>query len=233
MRDTWVDDHTGNETVARPDFKAELRSQLAKEFETPARRSTPAARSTWRAIGWASVAAAAAVVGVVVLNGDDEGRTVVPGATTQVTTDVTTGVPSDLRDRLVGVLWLVTTIDGEEVAVDSPPSFTLQNTGGLVGFDGCNHYGFDGAASDGWTLDGDTIRLSLQLVQTAMACPGSGRSAVVVDGTRVELAPSGVLTLIRPDGIIYTAQSSSGEVPQGALRPPCGSRAGRTPGRRP
>lgn len=77
MRDTWIDDHTGDETVARPDFKAELRSQLANELVAPARRQAP-----WRAIGWASVAAAAAVAGVVVLNGDDKGRTVVPVATT-------------------------------------------------------------------------------------------------------------------------------------------------------
>jgi hypothetical protein len=82
MRDTWIDDHTGDETVARPDFKAELRSQLAKEFVTPARRHTASSRTAWRAIGWASVAAAAAVAGVVVLNGDDKGRTVVPGGAT-------------------------------------------------------------------------------------------------------------------------------------------------------
>jgi len=91
MRDTWIDEHTGDETVARPDFKAELRAELAKELVAPARRTTP-----WRAIGWASVAAAAAVTGIVVLNGGESERRVIPSATTvAVTTLPGTGTTPD------------------------------------------------------------------------------------------------------------------------------------------
>ncbi|MDP2291675.1 MAG: META domain-containing protein [Actinomycetota bacterium] len=211
MPETWIDEHTGDETIARPDFRAALRADLAKELATGPTRRTP-----WKAIGWASVAAAAAVTTVVVVGNDNPDGRVIPGDTTQVTTDVTTGVPSSLRGRLVDVVWLVTTIDGVEVVLDPPPSFTLQNTGRLVGFDGCNQYGFAGGAeTGGWTLDGDIIRLDQQVVSTAMACVDVPEPILPVgDGTRVEFAPeTGVLTLFHPDGTVYTAESSTGEVP--------------------
>ena len=162
------------------------------------------------------MAAAAAVTTVVVVGNDNPDGRVIPGDTTQVTTDVTTGVPNSLRGRLVDVVWLVTTIDGVEVVLDPPPSFTLQNTGRLVGFDGCNQYGFaSGAETGGWTLDGDIIRLDQQVVSTAMACLDVPEPILPVgDGTRVEFAPeTGVLTLFHPDGTVYTAESSAGEVP--------------------
>ncbi len=211
MPETWIDEHTGDETIARPDFRAALRADLAKELATGPTRRTP-----WKAIGWASVAAAAAVTTVVVVGNDNPDGRVIPGDTTQVTTDVTTGVPNSLRGRLVDVVWLVTTIDGVEVVLDPPPSFTLQNTGRLVGFDGCNQYGFaSGAETGGWTLDGDIIRLDQQVVSTAMSCLDVPEPILPVgDGTRVEFAPeTGVLTLFHPDGTVYTAQSSAGEVP--------------------
>lgn len=93
MRDTWIDEHTGDETVARPDFKAELRAELAKELAAPARRHAPSTRTAWRAIGWASVAAAAAVAGVVVLNNDDGRQTVSPATSTPGVSTPDTSTP--------------------------------------------------------------------------------------------------------------------------------------------
>ena len=119
MRDTWIDEHTGDETVARPDFKAELRAELAKELAAPARRATP-----WRAIGWASVAAAAAVTGFVVLNGNESERRVVPGATTvPVTTLPGTGTTPDTA--LPGTTLPGTTQPGTTQPGTTQPGTTL------------------------------------------------------------------------------------------------------------
>lgn len=208
MPETWIDEHTGDETIARPDFRANLRADLAKELAAPARRSIP-----WRAIGWASVAAAAAVTTVVVVSNDDPSGRVVPGDTTQVSTPPTT--PSGLRDQLVDVTWVVTTIDGVELVLDPLPSFTLQADGRLVGYDGCNQYGFDLSQPGGWTLDGDTITVDQQVVSTQIACLDVPEPILPVgDGTVVSFDEgSGELTLTSTDGTVYTAVESTGEAP--------------------
>jgi hypothetical protein len=92
MRDTWIDEHTGDELAARPEFRAELRRELAAEFAAPARRRTP-----WRAIAWAGVVAAAAVTTVVIVANSDDGPTVQPGNTapSSVATTTSATAPPD------------------------------------------------------------------------------------------------------------------------------------------
>lgn len=88
MRDTWIDEHTGDELSARPAFRAELRAELARELGQP-ERLAERRRTPWRAIVWAGAAAAAAVTTVVVATNDD-GRKVGPGATATSTTAAST-----------------------------------------------------------------------------------------------------------------------------------------------
>lgn len=93
MPEIWIDEHTSDETIARPEFRASLRADLAKELATEPRRRTP-----WRAMGWAAAVAAAAVTTVVVVGNDDTGRRVAPGATTTTPdpTTPTTGTPTSV-----------------------------------------------------------------------------------------------------------------------------------------
>lgn len=149
--------------------------------------STP--RPPRKLIGWSAVAIAVVVAtAVAVSSGDSE--------------------PSrgSLRDQLVDVEWTVATIDWVEVALARPPTFTLLSDGSLVGFDGCNQYGFDLSLPEGWTLTDGTLGLDQQIVSTAMSCTDVPSSITpVADGTRMELDAAGVLTLTSPSGRLYTA----------------------------
>lgn len=169
MRDTWIDEHTGDELSARPDFRAELREELAKEFAAPA-RLTDRRRAPWRAIGWASVAAAAVVTTVVVVGNDDD-KQVGPGTTvTSTTVDSTspsTGEPSTTIDPadIVDTNWAILTRDGSEIRPELLATFRLHSDDRLSGFDGCNSYG-----ADGWVLEGNTVTPTGSTGSTTAAC---------------------------------------------------------------
>lgn len=219
MPDTWIDEHTGNETVARPGFKAALRAEFEEALAAPEVRRIP-----WKVIGWASAAAALiALVTVVVVSTNDTDRRVVPAESSPPSTDSGTPTTSDgsLRDQLVDVQWTVVTVDGVDVTAEPPPSFTLQHDGGLVGFDGCNQYGFDLSQPGGWTLIGDTLGLDQQMGSTAAACPdGLTPEIPIADGTQLALDASGRLTLTSPSGRIYVAQKETDIEPAADLLVP-------------
>ena len=220
MPETWIDEHTGHETTARPDFQAELRADLAAELASRLTRNAP-----WRAIGWASaVAAVTALVTVVAVSTNDVDRRVVPAESTSTSADPRTPTSDhggSLRDRLVDVEWTVVMVDGANVTAERPPTFTLQNNGRLVGFDGCNQYGFDLSAAGGWTLTGDMLGLDQQMISTAMACPDGPNPVIpVADGTRLTLDASGLLTLSSPSGRIYIAQDETDVEPVADLLVP-------------
>lgn len=204
MPDTWIDEHTGDEIFARPGFRDELRAELAREVATSDSRRTP-----WKIIGWSVAAAAVVVLVAVVVTKDDPDR-VGPADSVPSSTDLapqTTDTGSALRGGLVDVQWTVVTVDGVAVTAEPPPSFTLQHDGRLVGFDGCNQYGFDLSEAGGWTLTGDTLGLNQQLVSTAMACPDGPTPVIpVADGTQVALNAPSLLTLTSPSGRIYIAR---------------------------
>lgn len=171
MRDTWIDEHTGDELSARPDFRAELRGQLAEEFAAPARLADRR-RTPWRAIGWASVAAAAVVTTIVVVGNDDD-KKVGPGVTaTSTTTDSSTAAPSTSEDpqviagaNLVDTTWVILTRDGSDIRPELLATFRLNGDGSLVGFDGCNTYGADGSM-----LAGDTVTPTVDFGSTTVLC---------------------------------------------------------------
>lgn len=205
MRETWIDEHTGDELEARPGFRAELRTGLESEWAQPARpvrrRAAP-----WKPIVW-SAAAAALLVGVVAtINRDDTKRiAATPTTISSPATAPSSTLTQDLRAQLVDVTWLVTAVDGQ--AIDIEPTFVLQGDGRLVGFDGCNEYGFDLSLPGGWTLEGDRIALDQGLVGTSMLCTKVPDPVVpIVDGTVLALDASGTLTLTDPDGHVYIAK---------------------------
>jgi len=214
MRETWIDEHTGTEAVARPEFRTRLRAELAGGIAEPAARRPP-----WRVIGWTAAAAVLVVATVAVVTNDEADRRVGPaGPASSPTASPTTIGGSSLRDRLVDVEWTVVTVDGAQVTAAQPPTFILQSDGGLVGFDGCNQYGFDLSLVGGWTLTGDTLGLGQQIVSTVMSCADAPSSIVpVADGTRLELDAAGVLTLTSPSGRLYTATATSAAEPVSEL----------------
>lgn len=207
MPETWIDEHTGNETVARPGYHAELRAELAREVAVREARRTP-----WKVVGW-SVATAAVIVSVAVVVSRDDHDRVGPADSVPISTDLvpTTALDgSPLREGLVDVEWTLVAVDGVEVTAEPAPSFTLQQDGRIAGFDGCNQYGFDLSRSSGWTLTGDTLGLDEEMVSTAMGCP-DGLSPVIpiADGTQLALDASGRLTLTSPSGRVYVARDKS------------------------
>ena len=204
MRDTWIDEHTGDELEARPGFRAELRAGLENEWARPVRRHAP-----WTPIMW-SAAAAIVVIGVVAVIDRDHTKRI--AATPTTVTPPATAPPStltpDLRGQLVDVTWVVTSVDGQAIAIE--PTFVLQSDGKLVGFDGCNEYGFDLSKAGGWTLDSETIALDQEIVGTAMLCTDIPKPIIpIVDGTVVALDPPGTLTLTGPDGHVYVARAQN------------------------
>jgi len=209
MRDSWLDEYTGDETVAHPDFRTRLRDDLTHDLAEPVAHRLP-----WKVIGWTAAAVAVLAGTVVVLSNDDADRRVVPAASTS--SPIVTGSPptitpttvrgGTLRDRLVDVEWTVVTVDGVEVTASRLPTFILQSDGRLVGFDGCNQYGFDLSLPGGWTLTGDTLGLDQQIVSTSMSCTYFPNPVIpVADGTRLKLDAAGVLILTNPSGRVYTA----------------------------
>ena len=143
-------------------------------------------RRLWTVIAVALFAVAAMVVAVVVLSdGDDD---------------------NSLRDRLVDLEWTLLTVDGVVVTAERPPTFILQSDGRVVGFDGCNQYGFDLSEPDGWTLTDDTLRIDQPMVSTAMACPDVPIQVIpVADDTELALDANGILTLTSSSGRVFTA----------------------------
>lgn len=182
MPETWIDDHTGDETLARPDFRTDLRAQLAKEWVQPtaARATATGRRTPWKAIGW-SVAAAAAVAGTVVVLTRDDTHRIVNTPSTEVTTDTT--VPTVTRADLVDVTWAIASVDGVDYSAVQVPRFTLSEDGSLRGSDGCNDIG---TPPSGWALDGNTMTIGSQMDSTAVDC---GRAGVW------PFAPGGTSTL--------------------------------------
>jgi len=205
MPETWIDDHTGDETVARPDFRTELRAQLAKEWVQPTAATTaatPGRRTPWKAIGW-SVAAAVAVAGtVVVLTRDDTHRIVnTPG--TEVTTETTT-TATITRDDLVGATWAVATVDGVRLTGVTVPRFTLGADGGFSASNGCSN---DSTLPGGtWTLDGNVVIVSGEMVSDELGClpgvtpvaaVGLGRSGPIeLDASKTHLTLRGTSTYV-------------------------------------
>ncbi len=113
-----------------------------------------------------------------------------------------------LRDQLVDIEWTVLTVDGVEVMAERPPTFILRSDGRIVGFDGCNQYGFDLSMPGGWTLTDDTLGLDQQLVSTEMACPDVPIQVIpVADGTQLALDGQGILTLTSSSGRQFTASA--------------------------
>ncbi|MDO8363074.1 MAG: META domain-containing protein [Actinomycetota bacterium] len=216
MPENWIDEHAGDETVARPGFRAELRADLAAQIGSPAPARAARNRFVWRATAW-STAAAVLVVGVVLVvnRGDNQhvtsSSTTSSGASSTSSTPTTApdGVPVDLRTQLVDVTWQVLTVDGQDTT--SAATFTLQSDGRLVGFDGCNEYGYDASQPGGWTLDGDTISLDQNLVSTAILCVDAPDAIIPIsDGARLRLdAATGILTITSPDGEVYTAADAT------------------------
>ncbi len=206
MPEPWIDEHTGAEAVARPDFRAQLRAVLSAELEASAHRRLP-----WRAIGWTAAAAAVVVATVIVVTNDGGQRVVGPATTTtSPTTSSTTAAAGSLRDRIVDVEWTVMTIDGVDLTANPPPTFLLRSDGGVVGFDGCNQYAFDLSLAGGWTLTDDLLGLDQQFVSTAKTCPDAPDAInPIADGTRLELSASGILTLTSPSGQTYTATNDA------------------------
>ena len=143
-------------------------------------------RRLWTVIAVALFAVAAMVVAVVVLSdGDDD---------------------NSLRDRLVDLEWTLLTVDGVVVTAERPPTFILQSDGRVVGFDGCNQYGFDLSEPGGWTLTDDTLRIDQPMVSTAMACPDVPIQVIpVADDTELALDANGILTLTSSSGRVFTA----------------------------
>ncbi len=208
MPETWIDDHTGDETIARPDFHAELRAELTRKAAAP-----EAGRRWWKIIGW-SVAAAAVVASVALIVSRDDPDRVGPAESVSMSTDLvppTVEAGSPLRGGLVDIQWTVVTVDGVAVSAEPAPWFTLQHDGRLAGFDGCNQYGFDLSLPGGWTITGATLGIDEdEMVSTAMGCPEGLTPVVpVADGTQLSLDASGRLTLTSPSGRIYIAQDQS------------------------
>lgn len=111
-----------------------------------------------------------------------------------------------LRDRVVDVEWTVVSVDGLQVIAERPPTFILQSDGRIVGFDGCNQYGFDLSEPGGWTLADDTLSIDQPMVSTAMACPDAPVQVVpIADGTHLALDAAGVLTMTSASGRLFTA----------------------------
>jgi hypothetical protein len=169
MRDTWIDEHTGDELSARPAFEAELRAELARELGQPA-RLVKRRRTPWRALGWASVAAAAVVTTVVVVGNDDD-KKVGPGVTATTTTVAST-VPSTgstttliTTADVVGPIWAILSRDGSEIRPELLAAFRLVSDGPIAGFDNCNTY-----SADGWTLDANTVTPAGARGSTAVLC---------------------------------------------------------------
>lgn len=169
MRDTWIDEHTGDELAARPAFEAELRAELARELGQPARLADRR-RTPWRAIGWASVAAAAAVTTIVVVVGNDDDPKVGPGvtvtSTTVASTSPTTGSTTTIDPAdIVDTNWAILTRDGSVIRPELLATFRLYSDDRLSGFDNCNTYG-----ADGWTLDGNAVTSTGDIGSTTAAC---------------------------------------------------------------
>lgn len=88
MRDNWLDEHVGDEASVRPGFEADLADALHAAWHAPENaRELKFARGGRRRAGlvavWASVAAAALIVGVIALTGDD-GKPQVTGSTSDL-----------------------------------------------------------------------------------------------------------------------------------------------------
>ncbi|MEQ1699720.1 MAG: hypothetical protein ABMA25_06400 [Ilumatobacteraceae bacterium] len=169
MRDTWIDEHTGDELAARPAFEAELRAELARELGQPA-RLTERRRTPWRAIAWASVAAAAVVTTVVVVGNDDDkkvGPAVPATSTTVESTNPSTGDPTTVIKAadVVGPIWAILSRDGSEIRPELLAAFRFVSDGPIAGFDNCNSYGIDG-----WTLDANTVTPAGVRGSTAVLC---------------------------------------------------------------
>ena len=147
---------------------------------------------------------------VAAVTSDDGNPTVGPLESTTPTAPATTTDTTSLRFQVVDVEWTVVAINGIDTTMARPASFTLQSNGRLVGFDGCNRYGFDLSLPGGWTVAGDTLRLDQPIVSTAVACSDAQSPIIpVADGTRLTVEPTGALTLTSPDGTVYRATVES------------------------
>ena len=171
MRDTWIDEHTGDELSARPAFRAELREQLAEEFTAPARLSDRR-RTPWRAIGWASVAAAAMVTTVVVVGNDDDKR-VGPGASIG-SAEID---PADIVDAT----WAIPLgLDGSSRS--GPLAwFRFESDGPMTGYDSCNDYG-----SSSWRLANNTIAPIGNVGFTTVGCVPMEPQALAAQQVSIE-----------------------------------------------
>lgn len=160
MPEQWLDEHVGDETVARPGFRAELRSALADELTAPTR--TPR-HIPWKPVLWSAAAAAALVGAIAVVRGDD-GRqritaststvaaTAVPTTTPDTTSGTSTSPPTtatspgatellvpttggqDLAPDIVATLEIATDHSGPHVGLLPDRIVVLPSAGGL--FDG-------------------------------------------------------------------------------------------------
>ncbi len=164
----------------------------------------PGSRARRRGLTIAGIAAAAAaVVGLVVVTGSgDEAAApgtepassdaeTSPGSIVADTTAPpdTTAVPDApaTMDQLRGHRWVAIEVDGEPWPLASLPylEFGTQNTDSFIGGnDGCNSYG-----GFGW-LAGDRLALD-DVVSTAMACAETTAEVVPEDGDRLVLTGAG------------------------------------------
>lgn len=99
MREQWLDEHVGDETVARPGFRAELRSALADELAAPAR--TPR-HIPWKPVLWSAAAAAALVGAIAVMSRDDGQQRITASPTTVAATAPATTAPTTTPDTVSG-----------------------------------------------------------------------------------------------------------------------------------
>lgn len=90
MPSNWMDDHVGDEGTPRPGFEDQLATELRREWRG-------AANPRWRLALWGA-AAAALLVGVIVVATRDGDRTVTPVDTTVPTTDVTSSIVDTVVD---------------------------------------------------------------------------------------------------------------------------------------
>jgi len=90
MPSNWIDEHVGDEGTPRPGFEDELAAELRREWRG-------VANPRWRLALWGA-AAAALLVGVIVVATRDGDRTVTPVDTTVPATDVTSSIDDTVVD---------------------------------------------------------------------------------------------------------------------------------------